>query len=97
MTDKQMNVGDRVTVSLLAKPNGPGEITRCDEWTCTVRLDADGIEYLFGGNVVQTPVHARIAGILAKHGITDHSVQRRAVAAMTELLQDDVLLEFASG
>ena len=45
-------IGSRVMVARGANPNGPGVVVRSNEWTVTVKLDRDGIEYLFGNSAV---------------------------------------------
>lgn len=45
-------IAGRVCVSEEANPNGLGVIVSQTPWTVVVRMDVDGIDYLFGKNVI---------------------------------------------
>ena len=55
MTDREdarraalLRKGDRVVVWPHSNPNGSGEIVSADRWTASVRMDSDGLTYMFG-------------------------------------------------
>ena len=47
-SEREFKPGDRVRISPRTNPTGTGTVVRADKWTASVRLDDDGIGYLFG-------------------------------------------------
>ena len=51
-------VGTRGVTNKHTHPYGAGVVTKSDRWIVVVRLDADGVEYLFGVSAVRREVAA---------------------------------------